>query len=61
MLGFFPFLSWWGTPANIEQALTLCFAVSFLTLMIQLIFDMFTLTDNYEVIDQMITNNTEIL
>ena len=60
MLGFFPFYSWWGTPANIEQALTLCLAVSFLTL-IHLIFDMFTLTDNDEVIDQIITNNREII
>ena len=44
MLGFFPFLSWWGILANIEQALTLCLAVSFLTL-IQLIFDLVTLTE----------------
>ena len=60
MLGFFPFLSWWGILANIEQALTLCLAVSFLTL-IQLIFDMATLTDNDEVMDQIITNNSEII
>ena len=32
----------------------------FLTL-IQLIFDMFTLTDNDEVIDQIIANNREII
>ena len=39
MLGFFPFLSWWGILANIEQRKKGCLAISFLTL-IQLVFDL---------------------
>ena len=50
MLGFFPFLSWWGMvslpiSSSERKALTLCLAVSFLTL-IQLVFDLLAFTDN---------------
>ena len=60
MLGFFSLFVMVRHPYQYRQALTLCLAVSFLTL-IQLIFDMVTLTDNDEVMDQIITNNTEII
>ena len=64
MSRFIPFSSWWGISGNIEQrnkGSDVRFdSISFLTL-IQLVFDMFAFTDNDKVIDQIITNNREVI